>query len=95
MADKRDCSSGLPRPASFLLSSTSRARLWALGNTQAVYAYLFSLSSVRYMVDSFGMYRVKTVLEELGKGADTGKAISSGIMISYEEFERGWKRSLE
>ncbi len=66
-----------------------------LGNTQATYAYLFSLSSVRYMVDSFGMYRVKTVLEELGKGADTGKAVSSGIMISYEEFERGWKRSLE
>ncbi len=66
-----------------------------MGNTQAMYAYLFSLSSVRYMVDSFGMYRVKTVLEELGKGADTGKAVSSGIMISYEEFERGWKRSLE
>ena len=47
------------------------------------------------MVDSFGMYRVKAVLEELGKGADTGKAISSGIMISYDEFQRGWKRSLE
>jgi tetratricopeptide (TPR) repeat protein len=66
-----------------------------LANTQAMYAYLFSLSSVRHMVDSFGMYRVKTVLEELGKGADTGKAVGSGIMISYEEFERGWKRSLE
>jgi len=66
-----------------------------LGNSQAMYAYLFSLSSVRYMVDSFGMYRVKTLLEELGKGADTGKGISNGIMISYEEFERGWKRSLE
>jgi len=66
-----------------------------LGSTQAQYAYLFSLSSVRYMVDSFGMYRVKTVLEELGKGADTAKAVSSGIMLSYEEFERGWKRSLE
>lgn len=66
-----------------------------LGTTQAQYAYLFSLSSVRYMVDSFGMYRVKTVLEELGKGADTGTAVSSGIMLSYEEFDRGWKRSLE
>jgi hypothetical protein len=66
-----------------------------LANTQATYAYLFSLSSVRDMVDSFGMYRVKSVLEELGKGADTGKAVSSGIMISYEEFERGWKLSLE
>jgi tetratricopeptide (TPR) repeat protein len=66
-----------------------------LDNAQAQHAYLFSFSSVRYLVESFGMYRVKTVLEELGKGADTGKALSSGIMISYEEFERGWKRSLE
>jgi tetratricopeptide (TPR) repeat protein len=66
-----------------------------LGTTQAGYAYLFSLSSVRYMVESFGMYRIKTVLEELGKGADTGKSVSSGILISYEDFERGWKRSLE
>ncbi len=66
-----------------------------LGSTQAQYAYLFSLSLVRYMADSFGMYRVKTVLEEMGKGADPGKAVSAGIMISSDEFERGWKRSLE
>jgi tetratricopeptide (TPR) repeat protein len=66
-----------------------------LGGNQAVFAYLFSLSSVRYMIDSFGMYRVKGILEELAAGADTGKAISSGTMLSSEEFERGWKRSLE
>lgn len=51
--------------------------------------------SVRYMIDSFGMYRVKSVLDELAKGADTGKALSNGVMLSYEEFERGWKSSLE
>ncbi len=66
-----------------------------LGGGQAAYAYLVSLSSVRYMVDSFGMYRVKSVLDELGNNANISKAISSGILISYEEFERGWKRSLE
>ena len=66
-----------------------------LGGGQAAYAYLVSLSSVRYMIDSFGMYRVKSVLDELGNNANIGKAISSGILISYEEFERGWKRSLE
>jgi hypothetical protein len=47
------------------------------------------------MVDSFGMYRVKAVLENLSAGGDTGRAIDSSIMLSYEEFERGWKRSLE
>jgi tetratricopeptide (TPR) repeat protein len=66
-----------------------------LNGGQAMYAYLFSLSAVRYMIDSFGMYRVKSVMDELARGADTGRAISSGIMLSYEEFERGWKRSLE
>jgi tetratricopeptide (TPR) repeat protein len=66
-----------------------------LGTSQAQAAYLFSLSSVRYMIDSFGMYRVKDVLDGLARGADTGKAISSGIMVSYEEFQRGWQRSLE
>ncbi len=66
-----------------------------LGGNQAMLAYLFSLSSVRYMIDSFGLYRARGILDELAAGADTGKAVSSGIMLSYEEFERGWKRSLE
>ena len=66
-----------------------------LDGNQAIFTYLVSLSSVRYMIDSFGIYRVKNVLDELAAGADTGKAISSGIMLSYEEFQRGWKRSLE
>jgi hypothetical protein len=54
-----------------------------------------SLSSVKYIIDNFGMYRINTMLEELSKGADTGKAIDRAILLSYEEFERGWKRSLE
>lgn len=62
---------------------------------QAQSAYLLSLSSVRYMIDSFGMYRVKDVLDKLAKGADIGKAISNSIMISYEEFQLGWKKTLE
>jgi tetratricopeptide (TPR) repeat protein len=66
-----------------------------LNHEQAMYAYLFSLSSVRYMIDSFGMYRVKAVLDEFGTGADTGKAVSNGIALPYEDFERGWKQSLE
>ncbi len=66
-----------------------------LGSSQAHNAYLFSLSAVRYMIDSFGVYRVRGMLDELAKGADTGGALSRGIMIPYEEFERGWKSSLE
>jgi tetratricopeptide (TPR) repeat protein len=66
-----------------------------LGTGQAAYAYLFSLSSVRYMIETAGLYRVKGLLEELAKGADTDKALRNSILLSYDEFERGWKRSLE
>ena len=66
-----------------------------LNGSRAQLAYLISLSSVRYMIDTFGLYRVKGVLDELARGADTNGALSRGIMLSYEEFERGWKRSLE
>ena len=66
-----------------------------LNADQARLAYLFSLSSVRYLIDNFGMYRVKTILEEMGTGADIGKAIDSVISLPYEDVERGWKASLE
>ena len=66
-----------------------------LGGGQAMYAYLFSLSAVQYTVDHFGMYRVRTMLDELSAGADTGRAVSNAVLMSYEDFERGWKRSYE
>lgn len=66
-----------------------------LGNEQAAYAYLFSLSLVRYLIDDFGMYRVITVLDALAAGDDTPKAVGRAVLSSIEEFERGWRRSLE
>lgn len=66
-----------------------------LNGSQAAYAYLFSLSAVSYLVDQHGMYRIKGVLDELAGGADAAKALNSAIMLSYEEIDRGWKRSLE
>lgn len=66
-----------------------------LNGPQAGVAYLISLSALRYMVDQFGMYRVKMVLEELASGADVPKAVDTALLVSYEDFERGWRRSLE
>ena len=66
-----------------------------LSSNEAAYAYLVSLSSVRHMVDRYGMYRVKMVLEELSGGADMAKAVNAALLVSLDEFERGWKRSLE
>ena len=66
-----------------------------LSGPQAAYAYLVSLSVVRHMADHFGMYRLKMVLEELSKGADTATSIDNALLVSYADFERGWRRSLE
>jgi tetratricopeptide (TPR) repeat protein len=66
-----------------------------LSNSQAQSAYLIAFSSVRYMIETFGMYRVKDMLDELARGADTNTALTRGIMLSAEEFERGWRRTLE
>lgn len=67
----------------------------SLNGNQAASAYLMSLSAVRYMVDSFGMYRLRAVLDELRSGASTSEAVSRGISRSYEDLDRGWKSSLE
>lgn len=66
-----------------------------LNGPQASYAYLLSMSAVRHMVDRYGMYRVKMVLEELSAGSESSRAINNALMISLHEFELGWKRSLE
>ena len=66
-----------------------------LNNAQAGYAYLLSLSAVRLMVEDYGMYRVRSVLDALHDGADVPSAISTGLLLSYEELERNWRRSFE
>jgi hypothetical protein len=75
--------------------SSMEGSFLGLEGDRAREAYIMSLSAVRYMVDSFGMYRVKTILERLAAGDNIRKACETGLMISYDEFERGWKRSLE
>jgi tetratricopeptide (TPR) repeat protein len=66
-----------------------------LNGPQAVYAYLVSLSVVRYLIDHFGMYRTKIVLDNLSNGADTATSIENALLVSYADFERGWRWSLE
>jgi len=66
-----------------------------LSGTQASLAYLISLSAVQHLADRYGMYRIKMMLDDLSKGIDPGQAINNALLLSPEEFERGWKRSLE
>jgi tetratricopeptide (TPR) repeat protein len=66
-----------------------------LGGAQADYAYLISLSAVSYLGDQFGIYRVRMVLDELARGAEVPRAIENSLLISSDDFERGWRNSLE
>lgn len=77
------------------LLSNLEGPFMGLDSGQAAAAYMLSLSSVRYIVDTFGMYRIRAVLDELAAGATTSAAVSTGVTLSYEDVERGWKQSLE
>jgi len=66
-----------------------------LSGGQASAAYLISLSAVRHINDQYGLYRARMLLDECAAGADTARAVSGALLVSYEEFERGWQRSLE
>jgi tetratricopeptide (TPR) repeat protein len=62
---------------------------------QARVDYLTSLSAVQYMIDRYGMMRVRNLLQDLAKYPDTATAIDSALYVSYEQFERDWRKSIE
>jgi tetratricopeptide (TPR) repeat protein len=53
-------------------------------------AYLESYSVVSYLIDRYRMYRIKGLLEDLGKGTDFNTAFSSAFSISYDQFQKTW-----
>ena len=66
-----------------------------LNGDQASFAYLLSLSAVRYLVDHFGIHRIRSLLDDLATGADTAGAVRKVFHVSYEDLDRGWARSIE
>ncbi len=58
-------------------------------------AYSESFSAVQFMVDQFGIYRLKKLLENLGHANSFEEAFSDALLISYEEFQKRWKESLK
>lgn len=66
-----------------------------LNKNQANIFYLESLSAVSYMIDRYGLYRVKELLLELSKGNSIDASFKSALYLSYKEFETDWKRTVE
>lgn len=64
-------------------------------DTQVVslfYEQAFHLTS--YLVDRYGMFRIKQLLEEFGKGKTSDEALRSVLRISVERLEREWKDTI-
>ncbi|MDA8100320.1 MAG: tetratricopeptide repeat protein [Nitrospiraceae bacterium] len=74
---------------------TMEGSFLGLAGGQAQMAYLISLSAVRYMSDQYGVYRIRMILDELASKGNIQQAVETSLLVSYDEFESGWKRSLE
>ncbi len=66
----------------------------ALNSAQAALAYAESLSAVAYLVDRYGMYRVKQLLEALGGHQELEAAFREAFSTSYEDVQKSWHASL-
>lgn len=66
-----------------------------LNKYQAELVYTESLSAVSYMIERYGVYRVKEILLELSRGNSIDESFRSAIHTSYKEFESDWLKSLE
>jgi tetratricopeptide (TPR) repeat protein len=64
-------------------------------NIQAAIAYDESLSAVAFLVDEFGIWRLKMLLEELARQGNMDEAMRSALLISYDQFQSRWHASLE
>ena len=83
------------------VAGTGKVRLRALEGSfmglksdQAQIAYLLSLSATEYIIREFGLFSVRNILENLGKGMGMDEAISTALGLSYADLERSWLASL-
>jgi tetratricopeptide (TPR) repeat protein len=61
------------------------------GNPRLVAAaYIESYSVVRYLIEKHKLFRVKALLESLGKGNDLNTAFNSVFYTSYDQFVKSW-----
>jgi hypothetical protein len=57
-------------------------------------AYLEAYSAVHYMIDRYGMYRVRELLSQLKARQALPAAIQSQLSLSYEQFQSRWTAQL-
>lgn len=62
--------------------------------TQASLAYRESYDATRFLIDRYGLYRVKDLFQSLGANVPFERAFQDAFFISYAEFERLWHSTI-
>ena len=75
------------------LSSLEGSWMPLPANAAAV-AYLEGNSATRYLIDRYGMQKVREIIGQLAMGQPIDVAIKDRLFISYEEFQRRWVQNL-
>ena len=60
----------------------------------ATVAYLEGNAATLYLIDRFGMEKVREILSQLANKQPIAAAIQDRLFISYDEFQRRWVDSL-
>jgi len=66
-----------------------------LSNDAAAVAYLEANSAVHYLVERFGMHRVRDLLAHLKARQTLSSAMQSQLSLSYEQFQSVWIEQLQ
>ena len=67
----------------------------ALSNREASLAYSQSYWATAFLIDRYGLYRIKDVLVRLSNGEGFEEAFESIFMMSYTQFEKDWLKEVE
>jgi len=62
----------------------------SLESSEAYLAYEISLSATAFIIKKYGMTYIKTMLDDLGGGADMGTALEKNLYLSYDDFIDRW-----
>ncbi len=68
------------------------ASFTGLSREQISVAYLESYSAVRHLIDRYGLYYLKDLLERVGEGENFRNAFFSVFGMEYDSFIRSWGR---
>jgi hypothetical protein len=64
-----------------------------LSNRNAHIAYQESYSAVSYLIEKYGMHKMKEMLVSLSKGSDPDQAFSSAFSKTYTDFIKEWGKT--